>query len=730
MKQSKDNFFVEKAMNFFNSDSYMIPSRENEEYVGSSFKFSTESKHILRELLKIQLESLSISDEEEINLLLDAHGQTKSNDLNLITGHSGGPLSDEGVGTALSFFKRDQMPDIKICSDSIRAIHHTIAKYHPDVLSSLDNLVSATPSSLIENFGLVERDVQLDWILKALEFGIIPTPLLRTKFYGSMELFFEKNAVPEMERVYFHIQEKRLMNLGLGKKASKEVTHGIREALKNRKEASFYMEKDGIQITETHLDIQRRIDYLMKLFLPAEDDFHKMLKGKRIQLVSHSGTNDIILSSLRKYKKPNEILIIKRSKSAMRGESINVTVSPSKSNNHFHYLNDPEPVDKIKNKSIKTAFELRESSLDSKIKSGEEGSIIPLELIGFEPFYDELSDKPVLMPYKVYMEELLELEAVSLVLSYLGGGKSMGAIDLTERIASISGHVPVLVTARDLNPLLHRTFKNADRTLNSKESQEKNIKILLDNLSLGATSLNNHQRDEQHFVFVFDAFDELDKPYKPIIKNIIASPVFFQNMFGKNYSAIITSRFSDFNQRYNLGFKTFHVDPEAAMRHSSEYAEKRIEDEMQREDFKKFLDLQEQGVKTNYLLMHFLIDEYKKNPDIPLSKRRRITEGDLLVKGMVNSIWNHKVKKDPTLQEPLFFGDAEAFNALIQDYEELRDTQQQHWLDFLKNAASYMDFYNLNHLVRDQIENIYCGEWDIFQEILKSNSENNGRDKK
>lgn len=337
--------------NFFESDEYRPPSREDLLYMDNFNSFMGHCRRLIYDTLQLHLTKIEpVIDKNQVQFIIDAHGQTLTNKLGLLTGQSGGPLSEEGIEFAKSIVSPDSSGQVVITSDLARAIHHAIAKYFPDELvkKGLKELISKTPASLETNYGVINRDVQLKWVEYALELGIIPTPLLRAQFYGLMELFPEKGVGGNLKKLVtnvisdpkigdvegilyklkdkqnrcFQLQAERFKQLGASEPEIKEMTDRISSALLRKIDPKYFMgANDGRQITEQRVDLSKRVDYLMNL-LTYEGPLFELTLGKRIQLVSHSGTNDALFEYLHRYEKPEDIHLKKRPKADTRGESV------------------------------------------------------------------------------------------------------------------------------------------------------------------------------------------------------------------------------------------------------------------------------------------------------------------------------------------------------------------------------------------------------------------------
>jgi bisphosphoglycerate-dependent phosphoglycerate mutase len=316
-----DSGLIEMAMSFFEGEIYRVPSREDLGYMDNFNQFMGAARKLAENILAVQLAVVEpVIDSDRVEFIIDAHGQTMTNELGLLTGHSGGPLSEQGTARARAFRDADRLPQVILSSDSARTLHHTIEKYFPDYAANeaMRMLTHNSPESLDHSYGLIDRDVQLTWLKTALELGIIPTPLLRAQYYGLMELFPDKeddkalakaeeklrkkhwpeaeiraqldqlqHTLAERRQYCYQKQTERFQALGYEDARIQQDLDSIREALSRRSDPKYSMvAKDGRQLTEQRVDLDKRVDFLLNLLAPSGPLF-ELAMGKRIQIVSH-----------------------------------------------------------------------------------------------------------------------------------------------------------------------------------------------------------------------------------------------------------------------------------------------------------------------------------------------------------------------------------------------------------------------------------------------------------
>lgn len=574
----------EEAMRFFESNLYRPPSRQDSEYIRNFYEFMGAARNSLESvLLKILPTAQSKVPERYVQLVLDAHAPTLANENGLLTGHSGGALAKESVETARSFYKKDLEPSIVISSDLPRALDHAIVKYYSD-LPELAALRKLVPDGLDSNNGILRPRDQLQWLWFALTKNIIPTPLLRAQFYGPMELFpekFDEAKVLDALGKYAHCL------LGLSPEKMKQ-------AIEQRKDAHATI-INNIQLTENRENLMTRVGYLFGLFAP-DSPVHELARGKRIQLVSHSGVHDVIFEQLRHIDKREEVHLRKRPKPKQRGESITVWLE---GNTHL-YLNDPDYFSAALQTTDERIGYSFGASLDQEVNKG---NVLDTQLVAWQRQEAQGQDKYRAVSVSIYDE--LDKEEKILLLGDPGQGKTIFSARLAQKLkdSAAKTYVPILVSLRRLSEKLDDEVK-AGRNADEDSVLEQILGKRLHDFLQKEEELVKPLLEEYTPVFILEGYDELSSDYSKVIPSSI-------DRLAKLGSVIVTSRFSGFDKYENRVYKTLNIDPNFAMATIDEYLQPRISDEEQRKRFVEFLKTYDTSVTTNSLMIFFLTRLYK-----------------------------------------------------------------------------------------------------------------------
>ncbi|MBD3164547.1 hypothetical protein GF323_05055 [Candidatus Woesearchaeota archaeon] len=792
-----DEKIVASLHEFFTGPNYRLPSREDSGYMANLHQFMGHSRKILTNAMKLQLASLDkILDADKLEFLIDAHGETRSNAKKVLTGHSGGALNEVGISRANGFYSPDYKPQIIVSSDSARGIHHTFAKYFPDKLSELDNLVDATPSTLDENWGIIARDVQLAWVDKAISYGIIPTPLLRAQFYGLMELFpvdgiskkiaqlknghFQepdpdaiRQVIQKHEQLmneYFEKQKYRLKMLADGSDIDFKL-QSLRQALGRRTDPKYHMQdEDGMQLTEQRIDLLKRVDYVMDILSP-ENQMIEYVLGKRIQLVSHSGTLDALFEHLRRYDEPENMHLLKRKKPNPRGESILVTMDvpnlevslkePALDNGAlikggressdicvqditwhehgqmlppldnggtdevdikkslktptiitFRYLNDPAPLEDAVQRTQKEIKAFRSASPDEKIQAGN--GIIPAEFYVLERQEGKAEGRK----QRFALDTIISDPDNYLILANCGLGKTMFSLDLASRLLAQDTYVPVLVRLRSVKPALE-----LEKRRDGRDEYTLLKGILTSDISyLADETLDTFKRQGKKFAFIWDGYDELDSSLKDL-----ATIGALINDVGSMGKVVLTSRYEQFSplKTGNISMAdvtTVNIDPDAIVRNLGPYLDARIGDENKKTDIYEFIQRQSEEIKKNWLMVYFITNIYLKEPEA-LDLSSEISQPDIMGRGIEWFVWDHATRRNPVLYSPpirLPDDTDEAYDARRRTHMLQRKiAYTREIMPALRRVAAYMTVMDRPVITPDELQMVLDNRWSLADEIRK-----------
>jgi broad specificity phosphatase PhoE len=653
---------------------------------------------------------------------LTGHGETETNSQGKSTGHSGGMLNRKGFDFADEQRKEaGERPYILVSSDLPRAIHHALIKF-----ATLSDDEQKTLDDIGERVNKREKADDADYaglVKLALDHGIIPTPLARAQFYSILELEPEKFEFED-------VAGKKHKDKDLGKFAAKysELKEGktlgrikpaVRDFLEaflsgssdrdrlgklyglamNRKDATEYRQREHLPEDENRLLFYHRVDALLSVFEKIKDG----LKGRKIEIVAHSGFIDVALWYFRHNSHLEGFQLENREKGGLRGETVSVKV-----NERFEYLNDHLKLVPVRNASELVCSRQRAASLDEGIRN-KGNSIIPVELLGFIK-----KDRGKYEPLAVALDDVLKSEEPTLILGNFGQGKSTAAVELAELLNSDQERdgrkykdawVAVFLTAKDITDGLKGKLGI---------SGEENESTVLSLLSGGVNSLHKALRHDYKFVFVIDALDELVNGREHVLhvaRDLLPA-------YGK---VILTSRFSGFSDYENPGFRTLHIDPGAVFRNLDAFLASRVKPFAGRDvkQFKEFLSRQDESVKTSYLLVHFLADLY--NSEKLGNLRQAVSEGEILIKGIELALWEHKLPKRTDLLErpvPCPSQSSEDARRRSDEYEAARAGSLKYWMGFLQRVAAYMAVHNVRSIDRKGLEEVYGG-WTVSGHLSK-----------
>jgi len=719
---------------FLLSTDYLYPTSSNGVYSASRLvEFFANAQTKLKSLLsKVPLDDkpidVSLNEEFLHKYTLVGHGKTGLSRDGLITGWSSDMLCEGWVEKinyidfGLDLVKRNEIPGgleqaaehadkinladyhLRFVSDLPRAIHHALLlKKDKDLKKDLEIISSKISNEMKVKGNIFDTQLYRDLTSLATDNGFIPTPFLRAQYYGPLELKLEKLEKPDKENWVNGVVAKA-KEQGLDTQKANEEANKIADALIARKNLLYFItDDDGNVLTENRMDLVKRIASFY-------NTVNEVSKGKEVLVVTSSGCFDASSAYFRNFGKPGIIPIANEPK--VRGNYREVKLGTFNGDNC--YLNDPKKIDDIKKSSADVALRQREASLDEGIRNKED-FIIPVELLRFDK-----KENGKYESHKISLDDVIKSAEPTLILGNFGQGKSTAAVELTEKLNSDDKYkkeyVAVLLTARDINDSLHNRLRNCT-------DSEKYLKIL-NLLSQGVPSLPKFHREDFKFVFVIDALDEVHN-YREDVLHVAR----VKDQLKEYGQVIITSRFTGFNEYENEGFTTLQLDPQAVIRNIDQYLASRITGPPGKTDknhfniFKEFLMRQDDGVKTNYLLVHFLADLYNRKPDELGNLNGTLSEGEILIKGIQVALWDHKLTKRSDMpQQPQPYNGQppnEKLEREWKDYDKTRLECLSTWMDFLQRTAAYMTVHNTSTIDREGLEEVKGG-WTIEKYLSKS----------
>jgi len=759
MMQSLDARAVSILNDFFRSGVYRIPSREDFGYMKHHDEFMNAARASVHEALAVQLSVVPATiSEDSIELLVDGHGDTTTNEFSLLTGHSGGALSDKGISRTQQLRKQHASftPAVHVSSDSPRTIMHDVVKYYPESVNDpvLQELVANTPASLEQNFGLITPEMQLRWIDYAMEHRVIPTPLLRAQFYGLMELFPSKEDEPTLAKkeiellrqslrpedikpVFdklkaklatsrqkcYELQAERFRRLGYDQNLVDYFMKAVGTSLEQRSSKTFFMVgQDGKPLTENRANLLTRVHYFLQGFFP-DGGLYEAAKGKQIQIVTHSGTNDVLISDLQAINFPGGTNITKRSKPIQRGESWLVKLGPSKEqSSDLVYINDPTNYQSIVRSTYEKISELRNDSPDQAIRDGN--GIMPTRLYALRRKQEQKEDEKV----NVGISDIVNSPGATLILANAGLGKTMFTTDLaTMLLPSLyeipagelnkeGMYVPNLVRLREVEGKLNESGK-----IGSKEEYATLKSILTGGVSdLNESTLDDFHKQGKRFVFVLDGYDELATRLKD--ETMWGSLIQDISELGK---VIMTSRYERFSnyENGNPSFaNTLNVDPEGILNNLDQYLQNRLLNSEEATRLGEYIRKQSEDIQKNWLMVYFITDLYRRDPE-RLDLTTEVNTSDVMKAGIEWYVWDHSRRRNSDLfKEPERDTTQDRESYWQKYYGALLEAKTEYIKEIMpsvRRVTSYIvTVKNLSPATEDEVQMILDDRWDLVTEAL------------
>jgi len=544
-----------------------------------------------RESLDMLLKTTKMpgKDAEKAVFTITGHAQTESNKRGELTGWFSDPLTENGIDYAM---KQDTNANaLVVSSDLPRAIEHALAKYcshKEDVMQKLygKNGIIQDVENETKNFEIRQKTYN-SLVRLALENNIIPTPLLRAQYFGSIELFIEKFEKDDKKDPELRKQLNEAIIDALRKKGESEdeIKEKIKKA-ETRKDIIAILRDAGITESENYMMFFNRSAYNV-FTLVEENNF------KNVDIVGHSGFFDIAAAYYRHKENPRELHIIRTNTPKGRGQVLTLKLDKD-----YKWLNDPELFRPLITSQTEKIKERRKNSLDSLVQKGKRIVETPLAAKNEKKGAEGYEKSHILL------EEALNSNDVLLILGDGGQGKS--------------------ILATEIVSMVNTRFENGEKNIGIFVHSEE-LPRDPDNLDsyfaefvkgLPAELIEEYPR----LTYVIDGFEALSDSYKkPLIDAVM-------KLAEKN-KVILTSRYLGFgeNENSNSGFRTLQIDADAVAKDLDSFLEGRLDEEKVPE-FKKRVQEYDPEVVGSFQNLFFLLELYKNPQDV----RNYLTDDETL----------------------------------------------------------------------------------------------------
>ena len=585
-------------------EGYIYPTREDWIHVAHELPpFFESAQHELQSLLPRDLPSPPTMEEVVThNFDLVSHGKTRMNFDNQLTGWSGDlPCETVVDGATIKLGGIDlalmqaglapQTPESKTAmpnvghidlsqydhvfvSDLPRAIGHLLLLTGDPALRKEFDSFSERIYSDIAQHGTV-RDIRIyqDMTDLSLAIGFVPTPLLRAPYYGPLELGperlksekeiprFVEDKLTMLERDFESAKEAgRIPESSTFDKvyARKEATE-LAEALLHRKDILYaHKDEEGFYLTEGRLDLVRRLTYFFNTVTKASPD-------SNILVCTSSSCAEVSPAYFRNRETPGRFEVANPEKKE-RGKVVHITFG--KVDGKDYYFNDPERFAEQREKARQVIQDLRDKSLDEKVRDGT--AILDAPLLGFkkkqgnETGYDTYSES---------LESGLSHKQV-IIFAHGGYGKSILATKLAEYFLDPGSRSPGFAQAfGNLTPVIlncQESFGDLENFDKMPERAHIHETLLKNN---GLTGLPRKVLDDNNFVFILDDYHKVNDDVRPHLEAAI------KKLVGDGHYVVALSREtqSGVNPPDYPAFKTMKIDDKAIAANKEEYARTRID---------------------------------------------------------------------------------------------------------------------------------------------------------
>ena len=506
-------------------------------------------------------------------------GQT---DLMLVKG-------EEGTKKAIEQGRYADHSSLVISSDLARAIHHGVLKYSPEMEDLLDGIANVVDEEIKTNSGVISRDTHTYLIELALDFGIIPTPLLRSHYHGMRDLNPERWKEFDID-AFLKTSLCEKIYQGKSKEEVRDILIKLKEYAKHGKDVFQFVEDEkGKTLTEDLPLYAHRVVYLLKMFAPR-GIFYEGIKGKKIELIGHSSNIDIVPAYFRHFDDESKFVLEKADKSKTRGAEVVIKVDSD-----FVYLNDPKRLEPIIKETEREIRELRLRSVDTLIRERGEG-ILETPLLGLRLKEKDQRGEEKYEEYKETLEEALKSEEPIIIFGHGGQGKSILATEIAKKFLegkfgeAYKNYIPLILNCDGINESAH---KNREAYGNTRI--ESVVKKLINKEKLPAALLKEYK-----FVFIIDDFQKLNPDYKKTMDDLLHDLRKEENLV-----IALSRREREDIQPYYSGYKNMRIDTESIAKQSDEFTKGRIDPEYA-ERFKEYLQQYDTSITGYYQTKLFL----------------------------------------------------------------------------------------------------------------------------
>jgi hypothetical protein len=462
----------------------------------------------------------------------------------------------------------------RFVSDLPRAIQHAL------LLTGDMSLAKELIKLGDQNRTHIEPHVYNDLMNLALDYGFIPTPLIRAQYYGPMELGPEK-VKAEMDAISCMIEAKHgvaLDDLITGHVNRKRLLKSITDS-------------DGRFISEMRPDLIKRLTYFY-------ETVQKKIQGK-ILAVTSSGCIDVSPAVFRYFESNH--LDLQNPKNKVRGKVL--VAKLGEFNGNQCYLNDSEKLDDIKATARNRISSLRDLSVDAHIRDGS--GIIEIPLVNTT----SNSDVRIVKQKKQNLDFLLkssksifDYDAPIIIFGHGGQGKTILSTSiadsiLEQKIIGYENMVPVMEDCGELS-LDHKDYiwrhGFKDYLIKQYDKLPQSIK------------------ESSKLALIFDNYHQLNDCYREEFHSTVRG----LNAEGHKVFLLSRKEETDLQSATSDGYEAIEINGRELSRKWRSYCEGRI-DSYDVDDFREYLSAYDNDITDNLLTLFFLtqINPYAAESD-------------------------------------------------------------------------------------------------------------------